>query len=366
MVLRQSSQAFLGDPDVLEIIAKLERCGRAHSGKYSQGGQRRPGRYHCGLRCCPACQTSKSGKAKARSVALVVAATNATPDHDEVFLATIDAPKGQSLKEFRTKLTRAQRVLGFKCTGWFHVGLTGNLHCHVSMIYAQGRHDLWGRLRDLKLFPHVCLETFEQAYVLEGVEETTGYGVDPIHGRDADSPGSRELWTPEGITNWVVAMERHKGLRKLELGFTRSERANARTWSIKGKSKKKAERKSILLTKLRQDRFNVFVESKKAPVVLNSRSANGVDHDQTGTWVSSGAVRNGDLDTTDSRSGDEVLRKVGENIPVHHVVSQRGGERRPKLSSLRVRMARLLRSPLSGSEGFTDSKSAAKPEERYC
>jgi len=135
--LKRSPQALHGDPVLVESIDRLERCGRVHSGKYTQLGTRSPGKFRCGLVFCPSCQGRKRGKAQARSVALVVAATSAEPDHREVFLATIDAAKEMSMKAFRKDLSRAERVLGFRITGWIQVGLSGCLHFHGTVIAAQ-------------------------------------------------------------------------------------------------------------------------------------------------------------------------------------------------------------------------------------
>ena len=348
-VLRRSPQAQAGNPVLEQIIDKLERCGRTHSGKYSRNGLKRPGTSRCKLPFCPRCQGRKRKAAQARSVALVRAAAGPHPDHEEVFLAHIDARKGQSIKGFRKDLARAVRELGFKLTGPIQVGLYGGVHCHVTVIAPQGLHRLWDQLREItlpsgiKLFPHVKLELIEQAHVFEGVEGITGYGLDPVHGRDARDTAR---WNPRGIADWVLASHRHTGSRKLELGFTRGERTSARPVKLKRKSKLG----SILLTKLRLDRFNAWKQSSAVSPSEDAFDLHPVlESDLVGSLSNQsnlvGPKNYGELHGTDSPTVDDPWKSVGENTTVHHEVSEKGNTGVVRNSSLQIRLAKLMPPP---------------------
>jgi hypothetical protein len=135
--------------------------------------------------------------------------------------------------------------------------------------------------------------------------------VDPLRGRDANAPQDEDRWHPDGIADWVLS-EGHHGQRKVELKFTRAERTSARPVKIKGESKPK----SIILTKLQQERFDAFKNGKKtvSDAVRLIRGEREVD-------VVPSPDR--ELRSVDSSQVGCQREEREENTPVHRVVSEK-------------------------------------------
>jgi hypothetical protein len=233
----------------------------------------REGRFRCKLKTCCKCQEKAGIRAGKRAWALISAATDEKPDRNHISAMNVNYEE-RDLRGFNLRLRNALRRLNVKYTGEYAVSLNGVLHTHFIAVHPDlSREELDQALKEV--FPEdravVPKELNPEQSIEQAVKNVIQYaGMPPVKKGDRrDHPG---LWNPDGLVRYLMLDSQVQGARRLEGGFSLSEKAKAKPILSETNAryrKPKRRMPSIVLEKLK----------RSAPTPLDSERPLGVPTD---------------------------------------------------------------------------------------
>jgi hypothetical protein len=216
----------------------------------------REGRFRCKLKTCCKCQEKAGIRAGKRAWALISAATDGKPDRRHISAMTVNYEE-RDLRGLNRRLKNALRRLNVKYTGEYAVSLNGVLHTHFIAVHPdQTREELDQALKDVFIRNRavVVTELDPKQSIEQAVKNVIQYaGMPPVKKDDRrDHP---RLWNPDGLVRYLMLDSQVKGSRRLEGGFSLSDKANAKLILSEANAryrKPKRRMTSIVLEKLRR------------------------------------------------------------------------------------------------------------------